>query len=198
VSDDKDFDLLDMLNKDLKDVSSSDESAGDASSSDESFTVGNKTTLDKTSSIFDMVGTSGNLGCGDVTEDLMNWFSGKDSLPSDPLVEFLNSSSLKVEFGMMFNMIKNFSRLKKLQDFVDKAEEIYFNPDDLLTLEPDELKSRMSMASDVMKNMYEMNRKTILGMKKKVDEDEMDKLKILLSAIPSHKLKDIITNLNNT
>jgi predicted CopG family antitoxin len=93
-------------------------------------------------------------------------------------------------------MIKNFSRMKKLQDFVDKAEDIYFNPEDIMRLDPDELKKRLESASDVMKNLYEMNRRTISGIKQKGKEEEMDKLKILLSAIPSNKLKDIISSLN--
>ena len=148
------------------------------------------------SNLLDMIGNSGNYGSGDITEDLMNWFNGNDKLPSDPLAGFLSNAVLKAEFGMFFNMIKNFSRMKKLQDFVDKAEDIYFNPEDIMRLDPDELKKRLESASDVMKNLYEMNRRTISGIKQKGKEEEMDKLKILLSAIPSNKLKDIISSLN--
>jgi hypothetical protein len=149
-------------------------------------------------SIFDMLGSSGNRGSGDINEDLMNWFVGVDKLPSDPLADFLSNSALKAEFGMMFNMIKNFERIKKLQDFVDKAEEVYFNPEDIITLDPEDLEKRMKFASDVMKNMYEMNRRTISSIKKKSDDGEMEKLKVLLSAIPNNKLKDIISSLSRT
>jgi hypothetical protein len=147
-------------------------------------------------SIFDMLGNSGNIGSGDISQDLVNWFNGSDKLPSDPLASFLNSSALKAEFGMFFNMISNFARMKRLQEFVDQAEMIYFNPDDVLSLTSEELKSRLTTASSIIQNLYEVNRRTIASMKNKNKEDEMDKLKILLSAIPNNKLKEIISNLN--
>jgi hypothetical protein len=196
MSDDiKDIDLLDMFSDEDKDKVSSKISDNTSSGSSSGSSGGSGSSNMDGDSILGMLGSTGNIGSGDVTEDLMNWFKGDDKLPSDPLVEFLNSASLKVEFGMMFNMIKNFARLKKLQDFVDQAEEVYFDPNEIINLEPDELKERMKFASDIMSNMFEMNRKTIMGMKKKNDEEDMDKLKLLLSAIPSNKLKDIITNL---
>lgn len=179
----KDIDLLDMLSNDdtvdsnpIKDIPVK---SGDFKS------------------IFDMIGNSGNPGSGDITQDLLNWFNGGDKLPSDPLAGFLSNAALKAEFGLFFNMISNFSRMKRLQEFVDSAEQIYFNPDEIVTMDPEELKSRLASASNVIQNLYEMNRRTIASMKTKGKEDEMDKLKMLLSAIPNNKLKDIITNITN-
>lgn len=190
MSEIEDIDLLDMLNDD------------DRVETQKAIENSPKVDTEKKvpedySSILDILGNSGNPGTGDVSEDLMNWLNAMDKLPSDPLATFLNNAVLKAEFGMFFNLIKNFSRLKKLQDFVDRAEDIYFNTDDIITLSPDEIKERMESASDIMKNLYEMNRRTIQSAKTKGKEEEMDKLKMLLSAIPNNKLKDILTSLNN-
>jgi hypothetical protein len=193
------IDLLDMLSDDDMDVlhsqSPNDRVLNEPDNKD--ATTGTPGIKSNVKSIIDMIGNSGNPGSGDVTQDLLSWFNGNDKLPSDPLAEYLSNASLKAEFGMFFNMIANFSRMKRLQEFVDKAEDAYFNPDDILNFDPDELRTRLLAASNVMKDLYEMNRRTISSMKSKTKESEMDKLKILLSAIPNNKLKEIITNLNN-
>lgn len=170
---------------------STDTSSGSLTNTNEPYTAPTDA-----SSIFESLGVTGNRGSGDIKEDLMNWFLGIDKLPSDPLSDYLSNAAVKAEFGMMFNVIKNFERLKRLQDFTDKAEEVYFDPEEIITLDPEDLEKRMKFASDTMKNMYEMNRRTISSLKKDKEDEEMEKLKVLLSAIPNHKLKDIISSLS--
>jgi hypothetical protein len=190
----KDINILDMMKDEDKD-SITDSITDSIKKTDKTEESNND--LGNMKSLFDIVGHSGNLGSGDVTEDLLAWFNGSSKLPSDPLVDFLSNAAIKAEFGMFFTMIKNFSRLQKLQEFLDKAEDVIYNVDEIIALDPEELQERMKSASTRIKDIYELNRRTITGMKEKGKEGEMDKLKLLLAAIPNNKLKDILSSLTN-
>jgi hypothetical protein len=146
--------------------------------------------------IFDLMGNSGNTGTGDVATDLMNWLQGADKLPSDPLTELLGNSILKTEFAMLYNIVENFLKMNKLKEFIDAAQEIYFDPDALVGMEPDEVFKRFTTALKMKENLFEMNRRAIAQLKDKQKDNELDKLQILLSAIPTNKLKELIGTIN--
>lgn len=139
--------------------------------------------------------TSANTGTGDVTQDLINWLTDSDKLPSNPLASFLSNANLKSEFALYFMLMNNVSRIKVLSEFVKQSELILYNTDDIITLSPDDLKERYENATKALDNVLEQSRRVVSSVKKDKKEEELDKLKMLLGALPANKLKEIINSL---
>jgi hypothetical protein len=139
--------------------------------------------------------TGSNPGSGDVTQDLINWLNNSDRLPSDPLSSFLSNSSIKAEFALYYMLLSNISRIKTLAEFVKQSESILYNTDDLISMDEGELKERYANADKAMNNLIENSRRVVYQLKKKDDKEDVDKLKMLLGAIPTDKLKEIISSL---
>jgi hypothetical protein len=140
---------------------------------------------------------SQNNGSGDVTTDLLCWINGQDTLPSNPLLAFLRNSALKSELAMFFMLLSNISRIDQLMKFVTQAEQVLYDSDanSILKMGTDELKDRHESADKIVGNLMEESRKIVYGLKKNKQEDELDRLKILLGALPTDKLMEMIKSL---
>lgn len=207
----KDIDILDILNNS---ISNDEDEIIDVVSNEEVGTQDTKGTSDSTidvnsSDVKDdstridinsligagLVGQKSNKGSGDVTTDLLNWLNNSDTMPSDPLTSYLSNSHIKAEFSLYYLLLNNMSRMKTIDEFLRDAESILYNTRDIHNLDPDELKERYVNANKVMENLLTHSTRIVANIKKNKNDDEMDKLKMLLGAIPSNKLKEIIGNL---
>lgn len=198
------FDVLDILGDvDVEDVKEKDKETDSVQEKIEgSGSVSSKGREDSSEKIkalreaireSDLFGGEGNMGSGDIIEDMIGWLQNTDKIPSDPLNSFIANSDVKLERSMDFNILMALSkRASNLLEFITESEKMLFDPNDLLSLETDDLKERHAAASKSFDNMMELTRKMLHSLKKEKRDAEVDKLKMLLSSLPSEKLIDLI------
>lgn len=144
---------------------------------------------------------SRNQGSGNLDTDLSNWFNGEDKLPSEPLNDYTSNSMTKMDYGLSRNTITNFSMMGDLRKFLNESMQLMFDPNYTMSLSPADLEDRVKVGFMMYDRLYEMNRRTInmlkdFRLKSNGAEDESDKLKMLLSSIPTDKLKAILSELS--
>ena len=143
-----------------------------------------------------------NPGSGDLDTDLSNWFEGVDSLPSDKLNSYVGNSTIKMDYGLTKQTLTNFGMMGKLNKFLDASFETIFDESAVMGLTPDELLDRVKVAFTMYKELGALNQRTVMSMKdfrmkSGSESDEIDKISLLLSSIPSDKLKSLLTELSN-
>lgn len=141
--------------------------------------------------------TSVSSGSGDVSQDLENWIDGKDLAPSDDLNRFVSATDVKFKYGLTHNTLNNFTLMAQLQKFLDTSNEILFNESAAMSLSPEELESRARMAFTMYAELSRINQRTALALeeqRRKYNDGstDIDKLSLLLSSVPSDKLKEIL------
>jgi hypothetical protein len=146
-------------------------------------------------SLFNQMTSNQGEGSGDLSQDLVNWLKGKDKFPSNPLSGFLNNATTKAEYGMFFHMMSSFERMNNLGEFLSRSESVLFDPENIVHLSTDELEKRMVLANNLINGIQEGNRRTIKMIKDKKQDDDLEKLRMVMAAIPTNKLKDIILGL---
>ena len=141
--------------------------------------------------------TSISSGSGDVSQDLENWIDGKDLAPSDDLNRFVSATDVKFKYGLTHNTLNNFTLMAQLQKFLDTSNEILFSEAAAMNLSPEELESRVRMAFTMYAELSRINQRTALALeeqRRKYNDgsNDIDKLSLLLSSVPSDKLKEIL------
>lgn len=136
-------------------------------------------------------------GSGDVSQDLENWIDGKDLAPSDDLNRFVSATDVKFKYGLTHNTLNNFTLMAQLQKFLDTSNEILFSESAAMNLSPEELESRVRMAFTMYAELSRINQRTALALeeqRRKYNDGstDIDKLSLLLSSVPSDKLKEIL------
>ena len=143
----------------------------------------------------------GNQGSGDIDEDLKNWYEGTDKLPSDPLNHFNSNPIIKMDYGLCRNTLTNYGLMTSLRKFLEGSMELLFSDNALMGLAPEDLEERVKVGFTMYEKLYELNRRTVVSLKdyklKSLgNEDENDKLRMLLSSIPNDKLKALLAELS--
>lgn len=200
-------DLISILAKGEEDEikqDTKDSQVGSKDTEDDSNGVG--TSLKTTMSAMDVLdiedssnhSTTGiSSGSGDVSQDLENWIDGKDLAPSDDLNRFVSATDVKFKYGLTHNTLNNFTLMAQLQKFLDTSNEILFSESAAMNLSPDELESRVRMAFTMYAELSRINQRTALALeeqRRKYNDGstDIDKLSLLLSSVPSDKLKEIL------
>lgn len=142
-------------------------------------------------------GISSGSGSGDVSQDLENWIDGKDLAPSDDLNRFVSATDVKFKYGLTHNTLNNFTLMAQLQKFLDTSNEILFSESAAMNLSTEELESRVRMAFTMYAELSRINQRTALALeeqRRKYNDGstDIDKLSLLLSSVPSDKLKEIL------
>ena len=142
-----------------------------------------------------------NPGSGDIDVDLSNWFDGVDSLPSDSLSNYVSNSEAKMMYGLSRNTLSSYSLMGKLGKFLDSSMDMLFSDSATLALSPSDLLDRVKVGFAMYKELGALNQRTLMSLKEYKfksgsSSDEVDKLTMLLSSIPSDKLEDILSELN--
>ena len=137
-------------------------------------------------------------GSGDVGTDLSRWIDGKDLTPSDDLNRYVSSSDVKFKYGLSHSTMNNFDLMTKLKKFLDGANEMLFNEEAVLNLSPYELENRVRTAFTRYAELAKIDQRTVLALEQQRRRyndgtSEVDKLALLLSSVPTEKLKDILT-----
>lgn len=137
-------------------------------------------------------------GSGDVGTDLSRWIDGKDLTPSDDLNRYVSSADVKFKYGLSHSTMNNFDLMTKLKKFLDGANEMLFNEEAVLNLSPYELENRVRTAFTMYAELAKINQRTVLALEQQRRRyndgtSEVDKLALLLSSVPTEKLKDILT-----
>lgn len=201
------FDLLGELNKGGNTGSTQDSGADNSNNNNNNNQdVLNQSaiTSDLLSSIFGPAGSllddvPSNDGTGDTVQDLINWVTNIDRLPSDPLASFLGNYALKSELAIYFIVMENMRRVKNLAEFIKVSEEVLYNPLDVYNISPGDLETRHNDAVKSLELIIEHTRKAVFSLKqqkrKDKTEDETDKLKMLLSALPANKIRELMKSL---
>lgn len=138
-----------------------------------------------------------NPGSGDLDKDLSDWFDGKSSLPSDDLNSYVNNSMIKMDYGTSRHTLSNFSKMGILSKFLDSSFELMFDAGAIMTLTPDDLEERVKLAFTMYRELGTLNQRTIQNLKDyhlkaNTGSDGVDKMSLLLSSIPSEKLKALL------
>lgn len=200
-------DLISILAKGEEDEikqDTKDSQVGSEDTEDDSNGVG--TSLKTTMSAMDVLDIEGSSnhsttgissGSGDVSQDLENWIDGKDLAPSDDLNRFVSATDVKFKYGLTHNTLNNFTLMAQLQKFLDTSNEILFSESAAMNLSPDELESRVRMAFTMYAELSRINQRTALALeeqRRKYNDGstDIDKLSLLLSSVPSDKLKEIL------
>lgn len=200
-------DLISILAKGEEDEikqDTKDSQVGSEDTEDDSNGVG--TSLKTTMSAMDVLdiedssshSTTGiSSGSGDVSQDLENWIDGKDLAPSDDLNRFVSATDVKFKYGLTHNTLNNFTLMAQLQKFLDTSNEILFSESAAMNLSPEELESRVRMAFTMYAELSRINQRTALALeeqRRKYNDGstDIDKLSLLLSSVPSDKLKEIL------
>lgn len=178
----EDTDLLDILKEDPETVNA----ANDNRDSDsDSGSVGSPINND---------------GSGDIQEDLINWFSGVDAVPSNPLRDFTSSTALKTDMGLKMSTLNNFAMMNRVKKFLEDAMDFSFETSTLINLEPSDLENKIRTAFSIYKDLYTMNQRSLQIMRemklKGVETEEVDEMALLLSSISDTTLKGVLEKLN--
>lgn len=201
-------DITDNLieNQDLLDIlgaSTSDLSDLEKAMSSEDDTEANRK-MDEIKAIaanIDSVVSTSNPGSGDIDQDLLDWFNGNKNLPSDGLNSYVGNPMVKMDYGLSRHTLSNVTKMGVLGKFLDSSFEVLFDENSIMGLMPEELEDRVKLAFTMYKELGALNQKTIMSlkdyrMKTNSESDEIDKLSLLLSSIPSDKLKSLLLELN--
>lgn len=140
------------------------------------------------------------VGSGDLDVDLNNWYNGVDKLPSAPLTRYVSNRESKTEYGLSKATLSNYDMMSKLRKFLDESFDYLFNEQAMMGLDPDDLMDRVKVAFTMYKELNNINQKTYFEMnaiRHKYGTDKSDRLDMLLSSIPSDKLKKILEELMN-
>ncbi len=142
-----------------------------------------------------------NPGSGDIDVDLSNWFNGTSSLPSDDLNAYVGNSSIKMDYGLTRQTLTNFEMMGTLNKFMNSSFELLFDENAVMGLTPEELEDRVKLAFTMYKELGSLNQRTVMSIKdfkvkSNSESDEIDKISLLLSSIPSDKLKTLLTELS--
>ena len=142
-----------------------------------------------------------NPGCGDIHQDLANWFCGTDKIPSDPINNYVSNNSLKMDYGLTHSTLSNIELSGKLYKFINNNFDMMFDDSTMLALTPDEQMDRMKTAFTMYKELANINQRTIMSLKEfkfksNSNNDNIDRLSQLLSSIPSDKLKKLLEEIN--
>lgn len=149
----------------------------------------------------DSVVSTSNPGSGDIDQDLLDWFNGNKNLPSDGLNSYVGNPMVKMDYGLSRHTLSNVTKMGVLGKFLDSSFEVLFDENSIMGLMPEELEDRVKLAFTMYKELGALNQKTIMSlkdyrMKTNSESDEIDKLSLLLSSIPSDKLKSLLLELN--
>lgn len=199
-------DLISILAKGEEEVKQDTKDSQVGSEDIEDNDEDNSTSLKTTMSAMDVLDiedgsrhstTSLPSGSGDVSQDLENWIDGKDLAPSDDLNRFVSATDVKFKYGLTHNTLNNFTLMAQLQKFLDTSNEILFSESAAMNLSPEELESRVRMAFTMYAELSRINQRTALALeeqRRKYNDGstDIDKLSLLLSSVPSDKLKEIL------
>ena len=139
-------------------------------------------------------GVSDHDGTGDVYEDLLSWLNDEEKLPSSPLVSYMGNFKVKMRCALYFYHLNNLSRAKNLSEYLRVSESLLFDKDDIPTMDTEELKTRYAQGLRTLGDIMEQSRRILHLFEKdlKTDKDDsIDKLRILLGSMPSHKIKEM-------
>ena len=173
----------------------SDSSKNNNSNNSDVFGLGGLDNIGNMGEAFGLSGlfdTTTNSGSGDVFEDIVNWLSDKDKLPSSPLSSYLSNYYVKAEFAMYFYLISSLSRLRNLFDFISASEAVIFNSDDVPNLNNDELKERHDKAFKSLETTLDSCRKILYGFYRVKKDTSVDKLQLLLNSLPTNKIQELL------
>lgn len=136
----------------------------------------------------------------DINNDYDEWINGLTVMPSTDLNRFISNAQVKMSYGLSHSTLSNYLLMNKLKSFLDGAVDSLFDPNSYLNMMPDELESRLKTAFTMYKELAQLNQRTTLALaeqsRKYNSDTEMDKLSMLLSAIPSEKLTEILKEVN--
>lgn len=147
--------------------------------------------------------TTNNSGSGDLDTDLENWFRGRDVLPSDPLTAYTSGTGAKMSYGISKSTLTNYELMGRLGKFISAGMELSFDPNIVMSLDPDDLQERMKTAFTMYKELSTLNSRTVLALaeqRNKFDKEgqDTDRLSMLLASIPNDKLSQILTELSTS
>lgn len=187
-------------NEDLLSILGANTSTDAASALDESDEVEADKKMKELKAIADQLEEStkgSNPGSGDLDKDLSDWFDGRSSLPSDDLNSYVSNSMIKMDYGTSRHTLSNFSKMGVLSRFLDSSFEIMFDDTTIMTLDPDDLEERVKLAFTMYRELGTLNQRTIQNirdyhLKANTGSDDVDKMSLLLSSIPSDKLKALL------
>ena len=133
-------------------------------------------------------------GTGDIYEDLVGWLNDEEKLPSSPLVSYMGNFKVKMRCALYFYHLNNLSRARNLSEYLRASEVILFNKDDIPATDTEELKSRYTQGLRTLGDIMEQSRRILHLFEKDLKndkDDSVDKLRILLGSMPSHKIKEL-------
>ena len=144
-----------------------------------------------------------NPGSGDIDKDLLDWFDGNSTMPSDSLNAYVGNPLIKMDYGLTRHTLSNYSKMGVLGKFLDSSFELLFDENAVMGLDSSELEERVKLAFTMYKELNAQNHRTVMSikdykLKSNSESDEVDKLAMLLSSIPSDKLKALLLELNNS
>lgn len=143
-----------------------------------------------------------NPGSGDLDTDINNWFNGSDNLPSDGLNSYVGNASIKMDYGLTRHTLSSFEMMGSLRKFLDSSFEMLFDENVVMGLSPEDLENRVKLAFTMYKELGAQAQKTVMNIKdyklkaNSDSSDEVDKLSMLLSSIPSDKLKALLKEIS--
>ena len=197
-------DLLDILVGSSEELSEVEKVMESEDSNNEQEDVSKR--LDEIRALADTVVSSdvaSNPGSGDLDTDLDNWFNGVDSIPSDKLNEYVSNVNLKMDYGLTRQTLSNMTIMGRMHRFLESSFDMLMDESALMNLDPDEFESRVKMVFTMYKELATLNQRTVMSLKdyrlKSGNEtDEIDKISMLLSSIPSDKLKTALDNITKS
>ena len=137
-------------------------------------------------------------GSGNIDDDLANWFDGKDALPSSSLTNYVSNSSVKMEYGLQRQVLSSYTLMGKLYKFLSEdAFDVLFDESALLSLDAEEVESRVKTAFTMYERLAALNAKINRDLKdyklkSNTDNSDIDRLSLLLGSIPSEKLSKML------
>lgn len=156
---------------------------------------------DLATSLKEDTNTQGNRGSGDLDEDISNWFEGKDVVPSDDITSYISNNKIKMNYGISRNTLSNLEMMGKLRRFIDGSMDTLFSESEMLSLPPDELEDRLKTAFTMYEKLNSLTDKAVLSLNEQRnkfnEDDDIDKLTLLLGSISSDKLQNLLETVIN-
>lgn len=191
-------DLLDILSADLDEKSDLEKAM-----EEENKAIDNKMDeLREIATILENNSDAENTGTGDMDLDLANWFNGNDKVPSSELSSYMGNATIKMDYGLTRQTLTNFDMMGSLRKFMDSSFDLLFDESSTMSLTPEELEDRTKLAFTMYKELAALNQRTVMSLKdyklkSNSTGDDVDKISLLLSSIPSEKLRTLLNEISS-
>ncbi len=119
------------------------------------------------------------------------WISGQVMDPPDAVRRVVTNLSQKINMAMGYLTTINLSRMTRISDFMEAAEQELFSVGRVESMDNEQLLELYGQAQKILSTSMDFSRKFLFQNKDMLDMSEVDEIRTLLGNLPPDRLKDL-------